>query len=82
MQEESARARGQFGLHALMSAWGDGNDEYGNTSAQVDFNDVTPSMKIAANFYGTTSNAITTTIRNPWLRRQFRVKDFHERLRM
>ncbi|MEP6636561.1 MAG: TonB-dependent receptor [Acidobacteriota bacterium] len=38
----------------------DGNDEYGNTSGAGRFQfRMTPSIEITANFYGTTSNAIT-----------------------
>jgi outer membrane cobalamin receptor len=50
-----------FGLTRLDVRHGvDGNDQYGNTSGAGRFQfDLTPSIEIAANFYGTTSNAIT-----------------------
>lgn len=62
-----SRAGFSFGLTRLDVRRGvDGNDEYGNTSAAGRFQfDVTPSMKIAANFYGTTSNAITNNNPQP-----------------
>jgi vitamin B12 transporter len=55
------RAGFSFGLTRLDVRHGvDGNDQYGNTSGvgRLKF-DLTPSIEIAANFYGTTSNAIT-----------------------
>jgi vitamin B12 transporter len=55
------RAGFSFGLTRLDVRHGvDGNDQYGNTSGvgRLQF-DLTPSIEIAANFYGTTSNAIT-----------------------
>lgn len=53
------RAGFSFGLSRIDVRDGiDGNDEYGNTAggARVQF-DATPSINIAANFYGTISNA-------------------------
>jgi vitamin B12 transporter len=55
------RAGFSFGLTRLDVRRGvDGNDQYGNTAGVGRFQfQVTPSIDIAANFYGTTSNAIT-----------------------
>ena len=55
------RAGFSFGLTRLDVRHGvDGNDQYGNTAGTGRFQfAVTPSIDIAANFYGTTSNAIT-----------------------
>ena len=54
-----SRAGYSFGLSRLDVRRGvDGNDEYGDTVGSGRFTfDVTPSISIAANFYGTTSNA-------------------------
>jgi len=53
------RAGFSFGLTRLDVRHGvDGNDEYGNTSGAGRFTfEVTPAIKISANFFGTTSNA-------------------------
>lgn len=61
------RAGFSFGLTRLDVRRGvDGNDQYGNTSAVGRFQfEMTPSMNIAANFYGTTSNAITNNNPQP-----------------
>jgi vitamin B12 transporter len=55
------RAGFSFGLTRLDVRHGiDGNDQYGNTAGTSRFQfAVTPSIDIAGNFYGTTSNAIT-----------------------
>jgi vitamin B12 transporter len=57
------RAGFSFGLSRLDVREGvDGNDEYGNTSGGGRFQfDATPSINIAANFYGTISNAIVNS---------------------
>jgi iron complex outermembrane receptor protein len=62
-----SRAGFSFGLTRLDVRRGvDGNDQYGNTSATGRFQfQVTPSINIAANFYGTTSNAITNNNPQP-----------------
>jgi vitamin B12 transporter len=62
-----SRAGFSFGLTRLDVRRGvDGNDEYGNTSAAGRFQfEVTPSVNIAANFYGTTSNARTNNNPQP-----------------
>jgi vitamin B12 transporter len=62
-----SRAGFSFGLARLDVRRGvDGNDQYGNTSAVGRFHfEVTPSISIAANFYGTTSNAITNNNPQP-----------------
>jgi iron complex outermembrane receptor protein len=54
------RAGFSFGLTRLDVRDGvDGNDQYGNTAGGARFQfDVTPSINIAGNFYGTISNAI------------------------
>jgi vitamin B12 transporter len=56
-----------FGLSRLDVRRGiDGNDQYGNTSGAGRFQfAATPSIDIAANFYGTTSNAITNNNPQP-----------------
>ena len=56
-----SRAGFSFGLTRLDVRHGiDGNDQYGNTSGVARFQfQATPAIDIAANFYGTTSNAIT-----------------------
>ena len=61
------RAGFSFGLTRLDVRRGvDGNDQYGNTSGVGRFQiDVTPSLNIAANFYGSTSNAITNNSPQP-----------------
>lgn len=61
------RAGFSFGLSRLDVRRGvDGNDQYGNTSGAARFHfAVTPSIDIAANFYGTTSNAITNDSPRP-----------------
>jgi vitamin B12 transporter len=61
------RAGFSFGLTRLDVRRGvDGNDQYGNTAAAGRFQfEVTPSVDIAANFYGTTSNAITNNSPQP-----------------
>ena len=55
------RAGFSFGLTRFDVRRGvDGNDQYGNTAGAGRFHfELTPSIDIAANFYGTTSNAIT-----------------------
>ena len=61
------RAGFSFGLSRLDIRRGvDGNDQYGNTAGagRLQFA-VTPSIDIAANFYGTTSNAITNDSPQP-----------------
>lgn len=62
-----SRAGFSFGLTRLDVRHGvDGNDQYGNTSGAGRFQvQVTPSIDIAANFYGTTSNAITNNSPQP-----------------
>jgi vitamin B12 transporter len=54
------RAGFSFGLTRLDVRRGvDGNDQYGNTTGTGRFQfDLTPAIRIAANFYGSTSNAI------------------------
>lgn len=61
------RAGFSFGLTRVDVRRGvDGNDQYGNTSGAGRFHfDVTPSTNIAANFYGTTSNAMTNNNPQP-----------------
>ena len=61
------RAGFSFGLSRLDVRRGvDGNDQYGNTAGAGRFQfAVTPSIDIAANFYGTTSNAITNDSPQP-----------------
>jgi iron complex outermembrane receptor protein len=61
------RAGFSFGLTRLDVRRGiDGNDQYGNTSGLGRFQfAVTPAIDIAANFYGTTSNAITNDSPQP-----------------
>jgi vitamin B12 transporter len=61
------RAGFSFGLTRLDVRRGiDGNDQYGNTAGAGRFQfAVTPSIDIAANFYGTTSNAITNDSPQP-----------------
>jgi len=56
-----------FGLTRLDVRRGiDGNDQYGNTSGTGRFQfQVTPSIDVAANFYGTTSNARTNDSPQP-----------------
>ena len=62
-----SRAGFSFGLTRLDVRRGiDGNDQYGNTAGAGRFQfAVTPSIDIAANFYGTTSNAITNNSPQP-----------------
>jgi len=62
-----SRAGFSFGLTRLDVRRGvDGNDQYGNTSGTGRFQfEVTPSIDIAANFYATTSNAITNNNPQP-----------------
>lgn len=57
------RAGYSFGLSRFDVREGiDGNDEYGNTAGGARFQfDATPSINIAANFYGTISNAIVNS---------------------
>ena len=61
------RAGFSFGLTRIDVRRGvDGNDQYGNTAGAGRFQFVvTPSIEIAANFYGTTSNAITNNSPQP-----------------
>lgn len=61
------RAGFSLGLTRLDVRHGiDGNDQYGNTAGVGRFQyAVTPSIGIAANFYGTTSNAITNNSPQP-----------------
>ena len=61
------RAGFSFGLTRLDVRRGvDGNDQYGNTAGAGRFQfAVTPAIEIAANFYGTTSNAITNNNPQP-----------------
>lgn len=61
------RAGFSFGLTRLDVRRGvDGNDQYGNTAGAGRFQfEVTPSINIAANFYGTTSNARTNNSPQP-----------------
>src|SRR5207253_7954327 len=61
------RAGFSFGLTRLDVRRGvDGNDQYGNTSGLGRFQfQVTPAIDIAANFYATTSNAITNDSPQP-----------------
>ena len=62
-----SRAGFSFGLTRLDVRHGvDGNDQYGSTSGAGRFQfQVTPSINIAANFYLTTSNAITNSNPQP-----------------
>ena len=62
-----SRAGFSFGLTRLDVRRGiDGNDQYGNTSGAGRFQfEVTPSINIAASFYGTTSNAVTNNNPQP-----------------
>ena len=61
------RAGLSFGLTRLDVRDGvDGNDQYGNTSGIGRFQvNVTPAINIAANFYGSSSNAITNNSPQP-----------------
>lgn len=62
-----SRAGFSFGLTRLDVRRGvDGNDQYGNTAGAGRFQfAVTPAIQIAANFFGTTSNAITNNNPQP-----------------
>jgi vitamin B12 transporter len=61
------RAGFSFGLTRLDVRRGvDGHDQYGNTAGMGRFQfEVTPAISIAANFYGSTSNAITNNNPRP-----------------